>query len=52
VILDAGRIVADEPTIELLADAELLAAHRLALPAALLLLAGAPDPHRDPPRVN
>ena len=52
VIIDAGRIVADGPTTELLADAGLLAAHRLALPAALLLLAGAPDPLGDPPRVN
>ncbi|WP_229399501.1 energy-coupling factor ABC transporter ATP-binding protein [Micromonospora okii] len=32
VILDAGRIVADAPTRELLADRELLAAHRLELP--------------------
>lgn len=32
VILDAGRIVADGPTPELLADTELLAAHRLELP--------------------
>jgi cobalt/nickel transport system ATP-binding protein len=40
VIIDSGRIVADGPTRELLADADLLAAHRLALPAALDLLAG------------
>jgi cobalt/nickel transport system ATP-binding protein len=33
VILDEGRIVADGPTRELLADAALLAAHRLELPA-------------------
>ena len=32
VILDGGRIVADRPTSELLADGDLLAAHRLALP--------------------
>jgi cobalt/nickel transport system ATP-binding protein len=32
VILDGGRIVADGPTVELLADTELLGAHRLELP--------------------
>jgi cobalt/nickel transport system ATP-binding protein len=32
VILDAGRIVADGPTTELFADADLLARHRLELP--------------------
>jgi len=32
VVLDAGRIVADGPTIDLLADAERLATHRLYLP--------------------
>jgi cobalt/nickel transport system ATP-binding protein len=32
VILDDGRVVADGPTAELLADGELLAAHRLELP--------------------
>ena len=32
VILDAGRITADGPTAEILADRELLAAHRLYLP--------------------
>ncbi len=32
VILDEGRIVADGPTAELLADTDLLAAHRLELP--------------------
>ncbi|MDP9493962.1 MAG: energy-coupling factor ABC transporter ATP-binding protein [Actinomycetota bacterium] len=44
VIIDSGRIVADGPTATLLADARLLAAHRLALPAALNLLAQAPTP--------
>ena len=33
VVLDQGRIVADGPTPDLLADADLLAAHRLELPA-------------------
>ncbi|WP_189171748.1 energy-coupling factor ABC transporter ATP-binding protein [Pilimelia anulata] len=32
VVLDAGRVAADGPTGELLADADLLAAHRLELP--------------------
>ena len=32
VILDKGRVVADGPTREILADAELLAAHDLELP--------------------
>jgi cobalt/nickel transport system ATP-binding protein len=32
VILDAGVVVADGPTRELLADADRLAAHRLELP--------------------
>lgn len=32
VVLDQGRIVVDRPTSELLADAELLAAHRLEMP--------------------
>lgn len=35
VIIDAGRIVADGPTRELLGDRELLAEHRLGLPAGL-----------------
>lgn len=38
VIIDEGRIVADGPTEDLLRDADLLAAHRLALPAAWRLL--------------
>jgi cobalt/nickel transport system ATP-binding protein len=37
VILDGGTIVADGPTFELLADAGLLAAHRLELPRAATL---------------
>ena len=37
VVLDDGRIVDDAPTAELLADAERLAAHRLALPHGLRL---------------
>ena len=32
VLIDGGRVVADGPTAELLADADLLAAHRLELP--------------------
>jgi cobalt/nickel transport system ATP-binding protein len=32
VVLDAGRVVADGPTADLLADADLLEAHRLYLP--------------------
>ncbi|MGH3682377.1 MAG: energy-coupling factor ABC transporter ATP-binding protein [Natronosporangium sp.] len=42
VIIDAGRIVADGPTGELLADAELLARHRLELPYGFSV--GAPAP--------
>ena len=38
VIIDQGAIVADGPTADLLADQELLAAHRLALPGGLRLL--------------
>lgn len=37
VIMDAGRIVADGPTRQILADAELLAAHRLELPVGCVL---------------
>jgi cobalt/nickel transport system ATP-binding protein len=32
VLLDCGRVVADGPTLPLLADEELLRAHRLELP--------------------
>ncbi|RPI20273.1 MAG: ABC transporter ATP-binding protein, partial [Actinobacteria bacterium] len=39
VIIDRGRIVADGVTRDLLADSALLAAHRLALPAGISLLA-------------
>ena len=41
VILDRGAIVADGPTLEVLADAELLAAHRLELPRQVVV---SPDP--------
>jgi cobalt/nickel transport system ATP-binding protein len=47
VIIDSGRIVADESTRDLLANSELLAAHRLALPAGIELVMGsrnAPGP--------
>jgi cobalt/nickel transport system ATP-binding protein len=37
VVLDAGVVVADGPTLELLADTELLAAHRLELPRSIVL---------------
>jgi cobalt/nickel transport system ATP-binding protein len=37
VIIDRGRIVADGPTRDLLGDTDLLAAHRLALPAGVVL---------------
>jgi len=39
VIIDAGRIAADGPVTELLADADLLAAHALELPAGFSLAA-------------
>jgi cobalt/nickel transport system ATP-binding protein len=47
VIIDSGRIVADGSTRDLLANRELLAAHRLALPAGVDLMMGSrntPDP--------
>ena len=44
VILDEGRVVADGPTRNLLADAELLAAHRLELPRGVRLDDAADDP--------
>jgi cobalt/nickel transport system ATP-binding protein len=37
VIIDDGQIVADGPTLEILTDSELLAAHRLALPYGVSL---------------
>ncbi len=37
VIIDAGRVVADAPTTQLLRDADLLAAHRLELPYGFVL---------------
>jgi cobalt transport protein ATP-binding subunit len=47
VIIDHGTIVADGPTLALLADAELLAAHRLELPRAATLRFGSDN---DQPR--
>ncbi len=49
VIIDDGVIVADGPTLELLADAELLAAHRLELPkfASIPGAASVLGEHRD-----
>ena len=41
-VLDDGRVVADGPTLELLADARMLAEHRLELPRSVVL-APAPD---------
>jgi cobalt/nickel transport system ATP-binding protein len=46
VILDQGRIVADGPTGELLADADLLAQHRLELPYGFTPYRVAPPPRR------
>ena len=40
VVLDEGRVVADGPTRELLADGDLLAAHRLELPYGFSLAPG------------
>jgi cobalt/nickel transport system ATP-binding protein len=40
VVLDGGRVVADGPTRELLADAELLSRHRLELPHGFSFAAG------------
>ena len=51
VILDGGRIVADGPTLALLGDADLLAAHRLELPRAAALDVGrASSAHQGPHR--
>jgi cobalt/nickel transport system ATP-binding protein len=44
VLMDAGRVVADGPTRQLLADADLLAAHRLELPYGLTLPPASPRP--------
>jgi cobalt/nickel transport system ATP-binding protein len=44
VILDEGAIVADAPTRELLADADLLAAHRLELPYGFAVPDAIPQP--------
>jgi cobalt/nickel transport system ATP-binding protein len=54
VIVDGGQLVADGPTIEILADTELLHAHRLELPFGLdpsliRRLGVASRPHRDEP---
>lgn len=46
VILDAGRIVADGPTVELLVDADLLAAHGLELPRGIALVEPVTGPRR------
>ena len=46
VILDGGRIVADGPCRELLADRELLAAHDLELPAGFDLAQVTPRPRQ------
>lgn len=40
VLVDGGRIVADGPTADILADADLLAAHRLELPWGFVIPAG------------
>jgi cobalt/nickel transport system ATP-binding protein len=40
VVLDAGRVVADGPVEDVLADADLLAAHRLELPYGVILRPG------------
>jgi cobalt/nickel transport system ATP-binding protein len=50
VILDAGRIVADGPTAEVLADAELLSRHRLELPFGFSVPGPARGRALSPPR--
>lgn len=51
VILDEGRLVADGPTEETLADAELLARHKLELPYGMTLEAGKPRTRASSPKV-
>jgi cobalt/nickel transport system ATP-binding protein len=54
VIVDGGRVVADGPTAEILADTDLLRAHRLELPfgldpSAVRRYAAAYEPRTDRP---